>query len=176
MHSQLSSHKSITSTLLVSEHADKMAVLKAMPESAYIHLATHGSSDGVFLAGSTKEDGRLRMAEVQQRGLRCSKLVVLSECDSFKGKLGSDGVVWISRAFMAAGAPTLIASLWKIDDAATRVLMRRFYEGYLGQARGNAALALQGAMVSMAREDGGEQFSVMQWASFVVYGLASSKL
>ena len=101
--------------------------------------------------------------------------MVLSECDSFRGKLSSDGVIGITRAFVAAGAPTLVASLWKVDDHATRVLMQRFYARLLeGGTVGDATAALQGAMVSMIREERGGSsplWSVLQWAAFVVYGL-----
>ena len=84
------------------------------------------------------EDGKLSMGEVQSLELR-ARLVVLSECDSFRGKLSSDGVIGIPRAFVAAGAPTLVASLWKVDDAATKELMRRFYARLLeGGAVGDA--------------------------------------
>ena len=102
-----------------------------------------------------------------------ARLVVLSECDSFRGKLSSDGVIGITRAFVAAGAPTLVASLWKVDDAATRELMRRFYARLLeGGAVGDATAAMQGAMVSMIRDpERGRPWSVLEWAAFVVYGL-----
>ena len=68
------------------------------------------------------------MAEVQELNLTRAKLVVLSECDSFKGELKEDGVIGITRAFVAAGAPALVASLWEVDDTATRTLMARFYD------------------------------------------------
>ena len=107
------------------------------------------------------------MTEVQSLELR-ARLVVLSECDSFRGKLSSDGVIGITRAFVAAGAPTLVASLWKVDDYATKMLMQRFYARLLeGGTLGDATVAMQGAMVSMIRE----KWSVQQWAAFVVYGL-----
>ena len=94
---------------------------------------------------------------------------MLSECDSFRGELRTDGVIGIARAFVAAGAPTLLASLWKVDDEATRVLMRRFYGRLVsGDGAGDAASALREAMVSMLREG----YSVLKWAAFVVYGLA----
>ena len=48
------------------------------------------------------------MVEVQELYLPRAKLVVLSECDSFKGKLTADGVIGIARAFLAAGASTLL--------------------------------------------------------------------
>ena len=143
-------------------------MVKALSDSEIIHLATHGAPDGVYLSGATKVEGKLTMAEVQGLDLTMAKLVVLSECDSFKGELKADGVIGITRAFVAAGAPTLVASLWQVEDLATRVLMMRFYDALLGpRAAGDAAVALQTAMVSMLQEG----FEVRGWGAFVVYGL-----
>ena len=71
---------------------------------------------------------------------------------------------------MAAGAPTLVASLWKVDEAATRELKRSFYARLLegGALATDATAAMQGAMVSMIREG---RWTVLEWAAFVVYGL-----
>eukprot|EP00966_Prymnesium_polylepis_P107871 2497836-Prymnesium_polylepis.2 len=113
------------------------------------------------------------MAEVQSLRLR-ARLVVLSECDSFRGELRSDGVVGITRAFLSAGALAVVASLWKVDDDGTRELMTRFYERLLGEAVGDAAAAMQGAMVSMLHDSRPHYRSVLLWAAFVVCGLTTS--
>ena len=154
---------------LRSRAATKPAAVELMAESDVIHLATHGAPDGLFFAGESEAEGTLSMAEVQALEMRRARLVVLSECDSFKGELRADGVVGIARAFVAAGAPILLASLWKVDDGASRALMMRFYDRLLGEAAGNAAAALQGAMISMLKEG---WYSVLEWAAFVCYGLA----
>ena len=104
--------------------------------------------------------------------LRSVRLVVLSACDSMVGKLSSDGMIGISRAFVAAGTSSLIASLWKVQDHATNVLMQRFYHHFLcaGPTQGDASTALQAAMVSMLRQG---NFDVLSWAPFCVFGLAT---
>ena len=109
------------------------------------------------------------MSAVHQLDLQRAKLVVLSECDSFRGELKADGVIGITRAFVAAGSPTLVASLWKVSDAATKHLMTEFYDQLLGEAAGDTAAALRGAMLSMVRD---QRWTVHEWAAFVVYGLA----
>ena len=158
-------------TYLSGGEATKASVIGALGACDYVHLATHGAADGVYLSGSTEAEGKLTMAEVQELNLPRAKLVVLSECDSFKGELKADGVIGITRAFVAAGAPTLVASLWKVEDTATRTLMARFYDALLGpEAAGDVAVALQAAMISMLREG----CTVNEWAAFVVYGLASA--
>ena len=156
------------SSLLCKQDACKGAVVAAMPDCSYIHLAAHGSPDGIYLGGATKSEGKLSLADVQRLRLR-ARLVVLSACNSFRGELRSDGVVGIARAFMVAGAQTIVASMWPVDDAATLSFMTRFYER--GGAT-DAAAACQGAMHSMLQEG---SFRLWQWAPFVVYGLGSDR-
>ena len=161
-------------TVLCDAAATKPAAAAAMRESNVVHLATHGEPEGLFFAGTSAAEATLSMAEVHALELRRTRLVVLSACDTFKGELRSDGVVGITRAFVAAGARTLVASLWKVDDGPTRELMRRFYEKlFKAGGDGNAAVAMREAMVSMirARKPLGP-FTVVQWAGLVVYGLA----
>ena len=158
---------------LLSGLATKATAVKLMAESDVIHLATHGAPDGLFFAGKSEAEATLSMAQVQGLDLR-ARLVVLSACDSFKApkgeggsELSTDGVVGITRAFVAAGALTLVSSLWKVDDDATLELMRRFYTAWV--AGGDVAAALREAMVGMIGEG---RWTVEQWGAFVVYGLA----
>ena len=154
---------------LVGSEATKASVVAAIGGCEVIHLATHGEPDGVLLGGPTRAAGCLSMAEVHALQLRAS-LVTLSECDSFRGELRTDGVVGIARAFVAAGALTLIASLWKVDDEATLQLMRRFYAAWLrGDTARDAPAAMRQAMVGMIADG---KWAVAQWAAFVVYGQA----
>ena len=100
--------------MIEGEEATKDRVLAAMATSEIIHLAMHGDGDSLYLAGNSEADGRLSLAEVQQLQLPSSRLVVMSACKTFRGALSKDGVLGISRAFLAAGVPTLVASLWPL--------------------------------------------------------------
>ncbi|EOD39971.1 hypothetical protein EMIHUDRAFT_69905, partial [Emiliania huxleyi CCMP1516] len=159
--------------LRLDDEATKEAMMQLLPTSDVIHLATHGAPDGLYFAGESEVEATLSMAEVQGLDLR-ARLVVLSACDSFKApkgeggsELSTDGVVGITRAFVAAGALTLVSSLWKVSDDATRELMRRFYTAWV--AGGDVAAALREAMVGMIEEG---RWSVREWGAFVVYGMA----
>ncbi len=100
-----------------------------------IHLACHGLLDAdrpVFtalaLTAADEDDGLLTVLEMMQLDVSAD-LVSLSACDTGRGKVFRvEGVLGLTRAFMAAGAPRVLCSLWKVDDEATRALMVRFYE------------------------------------------------
>ena len=80
-----------------------------------------------------------------------AKLVVLSFCHSGQGKIKAEDVVGIARAFLGAGARSVIASLWAVNDEATQKFMRHFYEHLVkGQS---ASKSLHEAMKMMRESD-----------------------
>lgn len=77
-------------------------------------------------------DGNLTTLEVFRMRIP-SDLVVLSACETARGRIyRSEGIVGFTRAFMLAGAPRVVVSLWNVDDDSTRVLMVKFYELWNG--------------------------------------------
>src|SRR5205085_668975 len=95
-------------------------------------------------------------------------LVVLSACQTALGKdIKGEGLIGLTRGFMYAGAPRVVASLWKVNDQATAELMKRFYENRLKKGMHPAA-ALQAAQVSMSKMKQWE--SPYYWAGFVLQG------
>jgi CHAT domain-containing protein len=94
-----------------------------------------GLLSGLALAGANRDpapgqdDGVLTAKEVEQVDLRKTELVVLSACETGLGKsAGGEGILGLQRAFQVAGAGTVVASLWHVDDAVTRALMEKFYD------------------------------------------------
>jgi CHAT domain-containing protein/tetratricopeptide (TPR) repeat protein len=94
-----------------------------------------GLLSGLALAGANRDpvpgqdDGVLTAKEVEQVDLRKTELVVLSACETGLGKTaGGEGILGLQRAFQVAGAGTVVASLWHVDDAVTRALMEKFYD------------------------------------------------
>ena len=105
------------------------------------------------------------MSDVQGVKIR-AKLVVHSCCHSGRGEINSEGVVGIARAFLAAGARSVVVSLWAISDKATMEFMKSFYQHLaVGKSTG---VALHQAMKSLR---GSENFSHPKyWAPFLLVG------
>jgi len=139
------------------------------------------SLSGVVLAGVNlphdaldPEDGILTAEEVAALDLRGTELVVLSACDTGAGELSSgEGVLGLRRAFSAAGAETMVMSLWAIPDEATRALMDDFYSAYLHKRKpksaGESLRAAQLEMLRTRRAKFGEA-RPQDWAAFIVSG------
>ncbi|XP_068727719.1 tetratricopeptide repeat protein 28-like [Montipora capricornis] len=146
-----------------------------MKSVALIHIAAHGDSKfgEIALAPNPertsqipeKEDFMLAMSDVHAVGLQ-ARLVVLSSCHSGRGKVNSEGVVGIARAFLCAGARSVLVSLWAIDDEATLLFMKSFYQ-HLAD-RKSASLALHHAMKSLRETK--EYSAIKYWAPFVLIG------
>ena len=160
---------------LTGKLATKCEVLKQICSVAVVHIAAHGHMQTGEIALSpnpkrrsqipAEEDYILTMTDVMSVKLR-AKLVVLSCCHSGRGEIKAEGVVGIARAFMGAGARSVLVSLWAIDDEATLEFMKSFYRN-LEKGR-SASESLNHAMKCL-RES--EKFSdVKYWAPFTLIG------
>ena len=105
------------------------------------------------------------MSDVLAVRLR-ARLVVLSCCHSGRGEVKSEGVVGIARAFLAAGARSVLASLWAISDEATMEFMKSFYQKLKDGE--SASVALYQAMKTL--RDSERFCAVKYWAPFVLIG------
>jgi CHAT domain-containing protein/Tfp pilus assembly protein PilF len=143
-----------------------------------VHFATHGllNSEHPELSGlvlslvnehGEPQDGFLRLHEVYNLELGAD-LVVLSACQTALGKeIRGEGLIGLTRGFMYAGAPRVVASLWDVSDEATARLMNRFYEGMLKRGLRPAA-ALRQVQLSLWKERRWK--SPSYWAGFVFQG------
>jgi CHAT domain-containing protein len=112
-------------------------------------------------------DGYLRLHDIYNLRLHAD-LVVLSACQTALGKeIKGEGLVGLARAFMYAGAPRVVASLWEVSDLATAELMKKFYRGIL-QERRQPAAALRAAQLEMSKDP--RWASPYYWAGFVLQG------
>lgn len=136
-----------------------------LAEYAYLHLATHAilddrkaiqsslilarqsSADELdqILSGTTPTDGRLTPQQIMRTWSLSAECVVLSACETGLGKFqGGEGFIGFSQALLLSGARSVVLSLWKVDDAATTLLMERFYENRIARKM-PAATALREA-------------------------------
>lgn len=142
-----------------------------------VHFATHGLLDsqhpelsGIVLSMVDRQglpqDGFLQAHEVYNLKLNAD-LVVLSACQTALGRdVRGEGLIGLTRGFMYAGAPRVVASLWRVPDVATMELMKRFYRAMLADGQPPAA-ALRSAQVSMAKE---RRWTPYHWAGFTLQG------
>jgi CHAT domain-containing protein len=139
-----------------------------------VHLATHGLVDAaeperssVVLASGDDDDGYFHTLEILGTPTRC-RLVVMSACESARGKVSrGEGVIGLSRAFLASGAGSVVASLWAVSDESTAELMKTFYERMLGKKR-SASRALNEARLALIETD--KYSHPFYWSPFVVTG------
>ncbi|NEP24076.1 tetratricopeptide repeat protein [Moorena sp. SIO3I6] len=163
---------------LVGEAATESALRSRAKQSGIIHLAVHGKYNlrnplfsAIRLLKDTQHDGSLEVHEVYGLDLTSTtNLVVLSACQTKIGELSrGDEVVGLNRAFLYAGTPTIIASLWNVDDAATGLLMKQFYSHWQGGM--NKAEALQQAQKDLRKTYPHPYF----WAAFSLTGDAGNR-
>lgn len=171
--------------VLRGSSATEMAVRTLLAEpQRIVHFATHGLVDeerAELLAGlaltpgggsGNQDDGFLQLFEIYGLELE-AELAVLSACDSAVGReIGGEGVFALSRGFLAAGARSVVASQWPVDDAATAELMRVFYGALAEDLRAGRPLevgtALQRARRAVRHDP--RWSSPVYWAPFVLAG------
>ncbi|RMG05559.1 MAG: CHAT domain-containing protein [Cyanobacteria bacterium J055] len=171
---------------LLGDRATETAIVERMSRAQTIHLATHGLLDelvlhletqgrsparlealnfpgALALTPSATDDGLLTTAEIAQLDLH-AELVVLSACDTGRGELTGDGVVGLARSFGAAGASSIVVSLWQVPDAPTALLMTEFYRNL--QENPDRARALRQAMLTIKQTHP----HPADWAAFTLIG------
>jgi CHAT domain-containing protein/tetratricopeptide (TPR) repeat protein len=143
-----------------------------------VHFATHGlfsaerpELSGVVLSlvdeAGRPQDGFLRLHEIYNLELPV-ELVVLSACQTGLGKdIKGEGLVGLVRGFMYAGAPRVVASLWKVDDFATKKMMEHFYRAMLKEGM-RPAEALRHAQIAIWKQK--RLQAPYYWAGFVIQG------
>ncbi len=156
----------------------EVATSEFLRDYGIIHFATHSILDqehpglsGVVLSmfdrNGNPVEGFLRLHDIYNLDLPVD-MVVLSACESYLGKeFRGEGLVGLVRGFMYAGADRVVASLWKVDDLATKELMVRFYRALMVDGKA-AVAALRDAQIQMLETP--EWRSPFYWAAFIVQG------
>jgi CHAT domain-containing protein/tetratricopeptide (TPR) repeat protein len=144
-----------------------------------VHFAAHGLLNDVrpdlsgLVLSLVDEKGNPRpglLTAPDVSGLRLSAdLVVLSSCRSAAGReIRGEGLLGLTRAFLQAGAPRVVASLWPVDDVSSSDLMTRMYRRMLGPARASPSAALRDAQLATRRDPRWK--APYYWAGFQLQG------
>lgn len=162
-------------TLLLGPEASELRLRMALGimSSRVVHLATHGLIDpaepmrsSVVLAPEGDDDGYLHSLEILAMELD-RPMIVLSACESALGRLErGEGVVGLTRSFLAAGARGVVASLWPVSDQSTATLMSEFY--YALWKKYSAAESLRQARAALLESE--EWSHPYYWAPFIAIG------
>ena len=167
--------KLFNTTAITGAAATRANIYPKLEQATHIHLATHGlltygqletidTPGAIALAPSGGDNGLLTADDVFNLSLN-AELVVLSACDTGRGTLTGDGVLGLSRSWLAAGTPSLIVSLWAVNDKSTAELMTAFYRAL--QTNPDRAVALRSAMLTTLKQ----YPSPRDWAAFTLMGL-----
>ena len=160
------------------EASHETAISPLLRQYQIVHFAAHGlvnsehpELSGIILSLVNKEggqaDGFLQLHDIYNLDL-AAEVVVLSACNTGLGEdVAGEGLVGLTRAFLYAGSKSVVASLWKVEDAATAELMRHFYEAMLKDGLPPAA-ALRSAKEAMRRQKRWHQ--PYYWAGFFIQG------
>ena len=158
---------------LLRKQATEAIVKEQYANARWLHFATHGMfndnggndlSSWLALAPlGDREDGLLSMGEVFNSRLQAD-MVVLSACDTGQGRVTGEGIIGLARAFLKAGGSSVIATLWKVPDEPTAVLMENFYQS-LAAGQGKAE-----ALRTAIQATRSQYPHPRNWAAFVLMG------
>ena len=159
-------------TALTGDEATETTIKAKLPQAGLIHLATHGLFDGfqglqssIALAPSSQDNGLLTASEILDIKLNAD-LVVLSACNTGRGRITGDGVIGLSRSLISAGVPSVLVSLWSVPDSPTASLMTDFYQNL--SKNPDKATALRQAMLTRMKKHPNPR----DWAAFTLIGEA----
>jgi len=161
-----------------SQEPSETNAKKYLKDYDIIHFATHGKlapgdsalDSRVILSKDETNDGELRVREIFNMEID-AYLVTLSACETgqlrgfSEGPFMGDELTGLSRAFIYAGAPSVIASLWKVSDVSTALLMTHFYKNLKGADKTKALCDAQRWLKNQEYFD-----KPFFWAPFVVIG------
>jgi tetratricopeptide (TPR) repeat protein len=155
----------------LEDEATIARLIDEAPGSPIIHLATHGHSrlDAPNFSAILLADGRFNAIDAFGLNLKKCELVTLSGCETGLALGGGgDEQLGLGRAFLAAGASSLVMSLWSVEDQATSELMQLFYRHLLhGESKADALRAAQCAFIHRTASTYSHPY---YWAAFRLVG------
>ncbi|MBE0642548.1 MAG: CHAT domain-containing protein [Bacteroidetes bacterium] len=178
-------HYATDALVLKREAAEESVVKSIMGTRDILHFATHGElnkedpmQSRILLAAAHPDsvnNGNLTVAKIFNLDLD-AVLVTLSACQTAQlsgaegGFTAGDDLVGLTRSFMYAGTPSVVASLWVVDDEATLTWMRNFYRAWLRGGQSKMQAARRAALDMLAQTDDADWTFPYYWAAFVYLG------
>jgi CHAT domain-containing protein len=170
----------LSTQAFLEEAATQARLREGAPGCCLIHLATHGAfrADAPLFSGLALADGWLSTLDIFDLRLSAS-LVTLSACQTGRNVVGGgDELLGLMRAFLYAGAASVLLSQWAIQDQAAAQLMKAFYTKLTeGWTKGAALQHAQRALIGKQEEDGGPAGTYAHpyfWAPFFLVGDAGT--
>ena len=172
--------KLFQATPLLGRDAQKQVVLELLDKAGIIHIAAHGEPNKgeIMLAPHRSKAQSNSSCPIQESFLLTqqdimnisvkARLVVLCCCHTGQGKVTSEGVIGITRSFLAAGARSVLATLWPIKGSATKEFMEKFYEELCQET--SVCEALRKTKNIFQNYEKQHYQSVEVWAPFTIYG------
>jgi CHAT domain-containing protein len=163
--------------LLTGSGATKHEFLERMQTSQVVHFAGHAvngeaawSAHLLFAADPARADsGALYLNELDGREYRRTRVVVLAACRTAAGAVSRVEGAWsLARPFLASGVPSVVASLWDVDDALSRGFFVAFHRALLSD--GDPLLALRQTQIALLRGGDPSLAHPASWAGFVSIG------
>lgn len=160
--------------IFMGVEATDVALREHAVSADVLYFATHAEvnvddplNSFIALAKTNQHDGYFRVLEASELHLQ-AELVILAACETGRGKLSSDGINGLSRAFTQAGASALLMSLWKVPEERTTMLMVGFHDYWLRKDQ-EKAVSLQSAQKELLKS---EVYRTQPnlWAGFVLFG------
>jgi CHAT domain-containing protein len=166
-------------TVLTRQQATRTRFLASASESSIIHFGGHAVIDDewperstLLLATGDPAGSTLSAPEIARLHLRRAPIVVLAACSTATGaSYRLEGATSLSRAFLLAGASSVVGSLWDIEDEVSEAFFTRFHQRLA--AGDTPALALRAAQLDLLRSPGARPAPPRAWAAFQLIGALS---
>jgi CHAT domain-containing protein len=179
---QIAFHYGRNARVLLDSLATEPMVREAMKNAEIIHIATHGlinekrseySSLALWEEDTTETpdaDGMMYASEISRLNLPFTRLAVLSACQTLIGRhYQGEGMMGLGRAFLAAGVPLVVASLWNVDSPTTAIFMDRFH-AHRTKVGMTTAKAIRETQREMLKNDSVAIRHPSAWAGFILVG------
>lgn len=164
--------------VLSNDYATKKNYLDNAENFGIIHFATHGLINDTsplqsklmfFPSAASDEENSLSAYELYNHQLN-AEMVVLSACNTGGGKLyNGEGIISLSRGFMYAGVPSVVMTLWEVDDLSGSILMKSFYT-YLSQGKDKDVALRMAKLDYLNNSTQFYKFHPSFWSSYLVIG------